>query len=137
RADVAALVGKRIVTASETSQHARLNESRLKELTGGGQLTGRWLYQNEFTFDPTHKIFLATNHLPAVDDRTDGLWRRVRVIPFNVEFEGANRADRLSESLRAERPGTLRWAVEGAVRWYREGLPRPAAVAVASVEYRQ
>lgn len=136
-ADKAALAGKRIVTASESSQHTRLNESRLKEFTGGEPISARFLYQSEFTFEPTHKLLLATNHLPAVDDRTDGLWRRVRVIPFEVKFEGADRDDRLSETLRGELPGILRWAVEGAVRWCRDGLPTPAAVAVATVEYQQ
>ena len=38
--------------------------------------------------------------------------------------------------LRAEAPGILRWAVEGCLRWQREGLAPPADVERATAEYR-
>ncbi len=39
--DLAALVGRRLVTASETNEGMRLNEARLKALTGADPITAR------------------------------------------------------------------------------------------------
>ena len=63
-ADVAALDGKRFVKASEGSGNW-LHSSRLKDITGGEQVTARHLYGNPFTFRPVCKIFLSTNSCRA------------------------------------------------------------------------
>ena len=133
--DQAALANQRVVTSSETNESTRLNEARLKAITGGDPITARFLYREAFTFKPEAKIWLAVNHLPRVRDDSIGFWRRVRLIPFTVSF--ANHPDRdLVDKLRAELPGILVWAVQGAVAWATEGLRSPAAVQMATDEYR-
>jgi putative DNA primase/helicase len=134
--DLAALAGTRLVTAAETSEARRLNEARVKAVTGGDPVTARFLYTEYFTYVPTYKIWLSMNALPTVAGVDDGIWRRLRLIPFGVSFKG--REDRtLEETLRAEVPGILAWAVDGCLDWQRRGdLLAPKAVTDATEAYR-
>ncbi len=132
--DLAALVGRRLVTASETNEATRLNEGRVKALTGGDPVTARFLNREFFTFRPVAKFWLAVNHKPRVTDDSHGFWRRVRLIPFTQQFPG----DKMLESkLKVEAPGILRWAVEGCKQWQERGLDPPDCVRSATEEYRQ
>lgn len=134
--DLAALEGKRIVTASESGE-VRLNEPRIKALTGCDPITARYLYGEQFTFIPTAKFILATNTKPVVADNSHGFWRRLRLIPFTRCFEGSARDERLEDYLKAEEgPGILRWLVDGCLAWQAEGLGEPAVVRAATDEYR-
>lgn len=133
--DIAALVGRRLVTASEMSDGARLNEARIKALTGGDPATARFLHGEFFTFQPVLKLWLAANHRPRVLDTSHGFWRRVRLIPFLRTF-GSDADPRLIDALRLELPGILARAVRGAVAWRSAGLEPPEAVLVATEDYR-
>ena len=135
--DVAALQGRRFVTASETREDGRLNEERVKALTGGDPITARFLHREFFTFEATCKIWLALNHLPQVNDMTDGFWRRIRVVPFRQQFEGEADDKHLDHKLRAEAPGILAWAVRGCLEWQERGLDTPPIVIEATQQYRQ
>jgi putative DNA primase/helicase len=133
--DLAALAGRRLVTASETNEGARLNEARIKALSGGDPVTARFLHGEYFTFEPVAKFWLAVNHKPLVSDDSYGFWRRVRLIPFERRF--AEDADpTLPDKLRAELPGILAWAVRGALSWQERGLRPPPAVTGATDTYR-
>ena len=135
--DVAGLVSKRFVTAVETNESVRLNEGRLKALTGGDRCTARFLYAEYFSFDPTAKFWLAFNHKPRVADDSHGFWRRVRLIPFNARFSDGNRDKDLPAKLKAEASGILAWAVRGCMLWQRHGLGLPPAVSEATRVYRE
>lgn len=130
--DLAALRGRRFVTASETQDGTRLNEARVKALTGEDTLTARFLHGEFFSFRPVAKLFLFVNHRPVVRDDSHGFWRRVRLLPF-LETFAVNGA--LAGELRAEGPGILRWALDGCLAWQRDGLTVPAAVAGATKDY--
>ena len=60
----------------------------MKEITGGDTIAARFLYGEHFEFRPAFKLWLVTNHLPRVDGGDDAIWRRLRLIPFTVSFEG-------------------------------------------------
>jgi putative DNA primase/helicase len=130
--DLAALVNRRFITASETNDGTRLNESRVKALTGCDPVTARFLHGEFFTFEPVAKFWLSVNHKPIVRDDSYGFWRRLRLIPFTQTFE-VNPG--LAEELRAEAPGILAWCVRGCESWQREGLHPPAVVTDATREY--
>lgn len=136
-ADMAALVGRRMVSASETEEGTRINDARVKSLTGQDPITARELYQPQFTFLPELKLWLAVNHKPRVTDDSEGFWRRVRLIPFTQSFSSDRRDDNLKDDLRSELPGILAWLVQAARDWHRKGLPIPPAIAVLNVEYRE
>lgn len=136
-AEIAVLVGKRIVTCNETPEAASINDERIKALVGGDEQTARFMRANPFTFRPVLKLWLATNHLPRVDDDSDGFWRRMRLVPFERQFKGADRDNDLEEKLMGELPGILAWAIRGAAEWYRRGLDAPQKVMMATLQYRQ
>lgn len=134
--DIARLAGARMVFTSEGEVGARLSASLIKRITGEDTITARHLFRPEFQFKPRFTLFMASNTRPHVLDASEGYWRRVRLIPFRRFFSAAERDPRLKEKLRAELPGILRWAVEGAQRWYLEGLGTTAVVDQETDAYR-
>lgn len=134
--DIAKLVGKRFATASESGETTRLNEARVKALTGRDPITARFMRAEFFTFQPVAKFWLAANKKPIVRDDSEGFWSRIHLIPFTQSFAG--REDKsLKDKLRAEAAGILAWAVRGCLAWQREGLNPPAVVRNATDEYRR
>lgn len=134
--DLAALERRRFVTSSETNENTRLNEARLKSLSGEDAITARYLHQEFFTFIPVCKIWLAVNHKPRVQDDSYGFWRRVRLIPFEREFKGEDDDKDLGEKLQAEAQGILNWLIAGCLEWQQRGLePTPIKIANATSEY--
>lgn len=115
---MADLDGARFVTASEVRENTKLDESRIKTLSGEYDITARRLHGAPFTYRPQLKLWIGVNHKPRVADDSDGFWRRPRYIPFVEKFEGLKRDTRLYDTLLAETPGILRWVCEGATRWY-------------------
>jgi putative DNA primase/helicase len=136
RNDLARLQGARFVSAVEVEGGRRLAEALVKQLTGGDTITARFLYGEHFEFQPMFKLWLAVNHKPVVQGTDHAIWRRLRLIPFTVTIPAAEQDKRLTEKLRAELPGILRWAVEGCLAWQQEGLAPPTAVKRATGDYR-
>ena len=135
--DVARLRGVRVAMMNETSQGARFNEAKLKDLTGGDTLNARFLHQEFFDFSPTHKLVIRGNHKPAIAGTDPGIWRRLRLVPFTVQIPTDEQDHRLLEKLRAELPGILRWAVTGCMQWQAIGLKPPAVITDAVADYRE
>jgi putative DNA primase/helicase len=109
----------------------------MKALTGSDPITARYLYGEFFTFVPTAKFWLVFNHFPQVMDDSEGFWRRVRVIPFERQFSKENRDNKLLQKLKAEAEGILNWAIEGALKWQKDGLKTDVIVTQISEQYRQ
>ncbi len=131
------LFGKRFVSTVETAQGRQLNETLVKQLTGGERIRARRMRQDFFEFDPTHKIVLCTNHKPSIQGADHAIWRRIACVPFKRRFDG-NEVDRtLPDKLRQESQGILAWAVQGCLDWQRSGLAIPKVVAETTDEYRR
>lgn len=127
--DIAAMVGARLLTASETAAGRKLDDERIKELVGGEAQRARHLYGTFFDFQPTGKIHLGTNHLPPMESGGHGMARRLRVVPWDVRIPEAEQKKGLEELIVAnEAAGVLAWLVRGAQRWYAEGLVTPQRV---------
>ncbi|MEG3029480.1 MAG: phage/plasmid primase, P4 family [Oscillospiraceae bacterium] len=142
RSDIARLKGARLVTTSETEEGAALNEGLVKQLTGGDSITARFLYGKDFEFRPEFKIIMATNHKPKIKGTDNGIWRRVRLVPFEVSIPADKQDRNLSTKLKQELSGILNWAIEGTVKWQenskgtKSGLPVCRAVDAAIDEYK-
>lgn len=140
--DVARLKGARFVHASEADEGRRLAEALVKAMTGGDTLSARFMRGEFFDFRPEFKLWLSTNHKPVIKGTDQGIWDRIRLIPFEVRFERGLPADQggmdldLPRKLRAELPGILAWAVRGCLDWQRLGLGLPEAVRDATAAYR-
>lgn len=133
--EIAALHGHRLVVCSETEEGRRLAEARVKLLTGGDVLSARRMREDYWNFPPVHKLFLLTNHKPQLRGTDAGIRRRLHLIPFRVTFTAEQQDRSLGRKLKAELPGILNWAIEGATRWFNEGLGEPAAVREATDAY--
>lgn len=134
--DVARLKGSRFVTASEAEADQRLAEGLIKQMTGQDIITARFLYQELFDFTPTHKIFLATNHKPDVRGNDPAIWRRIKLVPFEVAIPEPERDRKLLAKLEKEQAGILAWAVRGCLDWVVQGLGEPEEVKAATNEYK-
>jgi putative DNA primase/helicase len=134
--DLARLRGARFVSTVETGERQSLAENFVKAITGGDRISARFLYEEFFDFEPVFKLWLASNHKPVIRAADEGIWRRVRLVPFLERFEG-ERADRnLREKLQAELTGILAWAVRGCLEWQQAGLQPPRSVIDATADYR-
>ena len=134
--EIADLLGKRLVIASETERDAELRLQLIKRLTGNARLKARRMRQDYFEFARTHKMILVTNNRPAVKEETEAVWRRLRLVPFSVIIPKAERDPDLMRKLRNEYSGILAWMVRGCVDWLGEGLTEPEAVVLATEAYR-
>lgn len=131
------LFGRRLVACVETEQGRRLAESLVKQLTGGERVRARRMREDFWEFDPTHKLFLVTNHKPTIRGADKGIWRRMKLVPFTVTIPDAKKDPALPEKLKAEWPGILAWAVRGCLEWQRSGLDHPPEVENATAAYRE
>jgi putative DNA primase/helicase len=120
--DIARLKGKRFVTASESGPGKFMDEVKIKQLTGGDNVTCRFLYNEFFTYRPTYKIFLSCNDKPRLKGTDNAIWDRMKILPFNVRFKDDERDLKLYEKLVGEAEGILNWMVDGCTRWQIEGL---------------
>ncbi len=134
--DIARLKSIRMAIAEEATEGVRLNEGLIKHLTGGGKTTCRFLYGEDFEYTPEFKIWIATNHKPVIHGTDVGIWRRIRMIPFEVNIPKEKVDKSLKFKLRKEMPAILKWAVDGCIMWQKEGLIPPKAVADATKEYK-
>jgi putative DNA primase/helicase len=134
--ELATLHGRRFVTCSEIEDGQAFDEALVKDLTGGDPIECRRMREDFWTFTPTHKLFMAGNHKPTVRGDDEGIWRRMRLVPWTVTIPEAERDTMLSEKLRAELPGILAWAVRGCISWQAKGLETPRAVRDATSDYR-
>jgi putative DNA primase/helicase len=131
------LFGKRFVACIETEAGRRMAEALVKEMTGGDRCRARWMYKDNFEWEPTHKVWLASNYKPVVIGTDKGIWRRIKLIPFDVMIPDAEQDRDLPDKLAAELPGILNWAIEGCLEWQRDGLKEPEAVRGETDEYRE
>jgi putative DNA primase/helicase len=135
--ELASLFNKRLVVDSETAEGAQFNENLVKQLTGGDKISARRMKEDFWEFKPTHKILMCTNHKPEIRETKNAIWRRVKLVPFNVTIPTEDQDARLPEKLRAEYPGILAWCVEGCLDWLELGLEIPIAVEDATKEYQR
>jgi putative DNA primase/helicase len=135
--EIARLNKIRYVVTDETEIGDKLRESAIKTMTSDyGDIVARFLYGNEFTFKPQFKIFMATNHKPIIRGTDHGIWRRIKLIPFNVVIPDEKQDRSLGEKLCYEYPQILGWLLQGAKLWYESGLSIPDAMTEAISDYR-
>jgi len=134
--DIARLTRCRLAVSSELEQDRKFNESLIKDLTGGDKITARFMRGEWFDFEPTHKLWIYGNHKPTIKGTDEGIWARIKLIPFKAYFSEKQQDKNLLNKLLQELPGILNWAIEGCQDWQKQGLGFPQAVIDATDGYR-
>jgi putative DNA primase/helicase len=106
-------------------------------MTGDSAMTARFMRAEFFTFEPTWKVLWALNHRPVIRGTDMGIWRRMRLIPFEVSIPDEEKDRDLGNKLKVERDGILAWMIAGCEMWQQVGLAPPERVLVATKEYRE
>jgi putative DNA primase/helicase len=131
--ELAGMDGPRLVTASEVDSGQAWAEARIKALTGGDPITARFMRQDEFTFIPKFKLLFSGNHKPRLNSVDDAARRRFRILPFVHKPKVPDLG--LPNSLKAEYPAILKWAIEGCLDWQKNGLIVPEVVKKETAAY--
>jgi len=136
--ELARVKGARIVVSDEVPEGRKLNESLVKNLTGGDQIHARNPYEKPFSFDPTHTLWMYGNHKPVISGMDHGIWRRIYLVPFTIKIpdDQIRPQEDLWEEFRRENSGILEWALEGWQDYQSNGLVLPEAVRQATSEYK-
>lgn len=134
---LADLFNARMVVSHEWGAGRAFDEELVKQLTGGDRIRARRMRENFFEFSPTHKLWIAANHLPRIRQADYGIWRRVVLFPFTVTIPPEKRQNNLVELLLREAPGILAWAVDGCQSWRAAGLGTTKIMADAKDKYRE
>jgi putative DNA primase/helicase len=130
------LVGARSARASEPEEGERLQEGMIKEMTGGEKMLVRNLHADFIEVRPHFKLTISGNHKPDIRGTDDGIWRRVLLVPFDVQIPEGQRDDKLIDKLWDERSGILNWLIEGLLDYLEGGLREPDKVIDATADYR-
>jgi putative DNA primase/helicase len=135
---IASLYQRRLVAISEPDEGSKLREARVKELTGDEQITARRMREDYWSFRRTHKFWLSTNHLPQINGTDEGIWRRIKLIPFRVDLRTVTKPipDYHKLLISEEGPGILNWLLEGFKDWRKNGFTEPQSVISETTSYR-
>jgi putative DNA primase/helicase len=132
--DLANLAGARLATATETERGRVWAWARIKELTGNERpISARFMRRDFFEFAVTFKLVFAGNHKPHLPSTGEATARRINLLPFTYTARAPDKA--LKDSLIAEYPAILRWAIDGCLDWQANGLLRPKCVVEATRDY--
>lgn len=135
--EIARLAGARLVVATETDEGSRWNEARIKQLTGRDFITARHMRMSSFEFAPQFKLVFIGNHKPALRSVGEEMRRRIDLIDWGGTIPESERILDLPDKLRAEYPAILAWMIEGCLKWQKQGLGKPPAVAASVADYIQ
>ncbi len=135
--DLIGIVAARMVRASEPEKGVQWQEGLIKQLTGGEPILVRALNENFFEATPIFKLTIGGNHAPDIRGMDDGIWRRLMIVPFDVQIPKDERDPLIVDRMLAEVPGILNWLVEGALAYLEGGLAPPAQVSQATDTLRK
>ncbi|MGH1492158.1 MAG: DNA primase family protein, partial [Acidimicrobiales bacterium] len=134
--EIADLFGLRLARLDETDDGRRLAEGTVKRLTGDRRQKARRMRENFWEFDASHTFIMLTNHKPLVSGNDEGIWRRLRLVPFDTVIPKDERDEHLPKRLATQRDAVLAWLVQGCTSWQTQGLDDPEAVVEATAAYR-
>lgn len=113
---LARLKGKRMVVLEEPVLNGPISESKVKLLVSGEPIVARKIFGSEFEFTPGFRIFMITNQKPTIKGVNNGVWRRIRLLPWEQTFPHNRKRyldDDIKELVRKEGANILAWAICG------------------------
>jgi putative DNA primase/helicase len=108
-------VGKLINVVDETDKIERMHEGIFKTYVGEGLFFFDVKHKDGFQARPTARLLILSNDRLPITDRSQGMWRRMLVLPFKKSFTDKEDTQLLNK-LRSELPGIFNWALQGLAR---------------------
>lgn len=136
RPDLVKVLNKRFVFAEEASASWHLHPDQIKRLTGGAPISARVPYAKEYMdIVPAFTPWLLTNAAPTIEGADAALWRRVVVVPFDIQIPESEEDSHFQEVLESPdgRSAVLAWLVEG-YRLYLESPSELTYVPAGAIE---
>ena len=96
------LEGKLLNLVTELNQKEELQDGLLKAIVSGEMMSVERKFDDVREIEPFAKHIILTNHLPRISDYSDGLFRRVSIIPLQRQFLGATADPLLIDKLTGE-----------------------------------
>jgi P4 family phage/plasmid primase-like protien len=137
RFDLAAMVGKSANIAHEMGEIDKAAEGVLKQLISGEEMTFERKHKDPYQARPTARLTFSTNVLPRFADRTDAIWRRLLIFPFNAKIRQEEKDYGILGKLRAELPGIFNWAIYGLEMLKTDGLAESLEMTNTKARYRE
>jgi P4 family phage/plasmid primase-like protien len=113
-------LGKLLNISDDIGEWDKSAEGTLKWFTGGQPMSFEKKGKDTFQAVPTARLMLACNTPPRVIDKSDGVWRRMLVLPFDVKISGKMKVPGMDKGAwwakNANMPGVLNWALAGLKR---------------------
>ena len=136
---LASLKGRRFVTMAESNEYGKLDEEKIKQMTGGEEITARNLYESAMTFLPQFTLWLSCNDLPAVTDRSLFASDRIRVVEFGRHFSASEQDKHLKEEFMTQdaMSGIFMWMVRGFKLYRSRGLEMSPAMKKVVAQYEK
>jgi len=139
--EMATLLGVRVAIMEELPEARYLDTKKLKEVAGTEQMSGRFLYKDYMTWEPTHALFVTTNYIPQIVETDWAVWRRMSLVRFPYRFRKPEQAlefeydrvgdprlrDKMKNGLDGQWDAVFTWMAEGAYGWYNNGKTVPDA----------
>lgn len=120
RADLVKVLNKRFVYAEEASASWHLHPDQIKRITGGAPISARVPYAKVYMdVVPAFTPWLLTNHAPTIEGADAALWRRITVVPFDVQIPENEEDPAFEDVLESSqgREAVLSWLVAGYQMW--------------------
>lgn len=137
---LAATIGKLANIVGEIGEWDRSAEGAIKTFVSGECITIERKHRDAFEVTPTARLTFATNTLPRFSDRSDAIWRRLIVVPFQVQTLDPSKQDKrfvTPEYWRIELAGVFNWSIAGLKRLLERGhFVEPKVCIAAKSEYR-
>ena len=137
RNDLAGIKGARYLSFNELQAGDRLDEQVIKAIAGREAISARFLFGEFFSFKPTFKGWVRTNHRPIITGDDDGIWRKICLIPFNRRFTADEQDPQLEKKLLAERDGILGWILGGVRDYLNTGITLSPRIKAEVNAYRK
>lgn len=137
RPDLMLMHNVRMVRSVEPEEGVRFNEALLKQVTGGDPVTARDLNKPMVRFRPHLKLTISVNARPDVRGTDEGIWSRIKLVPWEVFIPALERNTHLLRELQAESSGVLNRLLDGLRQWFDIGIAFPDAVERATQDYRE
>ena len=137
---LSSLLGKRMVSTSETAEGKKLDEVMIKQMLSGEPINAQFKYGQPFSFMPTFSPWMSTNNRPIIRATDFGTWRRIFYIPFLNTFTEDKKDVDMPKKLAKENAQILGWMIKGAVKLhqeYKDKLPKPRCLEEALSDYKK